>query len=340
MCGLDDVVDALSSMFVDPQYVTLARSLFPAEESALDIAVAVQAVCRKALCSDFLSCFYIELSVGAVFGVQLSDGRAAALKFHPPAADHDHLCAVAHVQGYLQQAGFPCPRILRPPHHDGTRTITFESWCTDGRTRQIVTAPVRGSMARVLALLVQGAARCPFHRNLKPDFLPQSLWPSPHNDLFDFNLTAAGAEWIDRRAELPRRVLDRAPSRLVPGHMDWSLQHFRFDEEDQVAVVFDWDSLRMAQEARIVGGAAATFTLRNDVESQPPTSEQARAFVSDYEAARCAPFTPEEWVTVSAAALYAACYGARCEHAVGTPRSSGRFGRRVESLPDRGYFSA
>jgi hypothetical protein len=63
-----------------------------------------------------------------------------------------------------------------------------------------------------------------------------------------------------------------------------------------------------------------------------------RAFVAAYEAARGAPFTREQWRGVSAAALYATSYGARCEHALGLSAAEGRCSRRLAQTADARYF--
>ena len=60
---------------------------------------------------------------------------------------------------------------------------------------------------------------------LPPD---HGLWPVPHNALFDFEATVAGAEWIDEVAGKAKKILDNSPGRMVVGHADWSAKHLRF----------------------------------------------------------------------------------------------------------------
>ena len=45
-----------------------------------------------------------------------------------------------------------------------------------------------------------------------------------------------------------------------------------------------------------------------------PAPEEALGFLDDYERARGAPFSPPERACARAALVYAAAYGARCEH--------------------------
>jgi len=128
----DGLVAILDRMFLDPEYVTLARPLFPGGCSSPEIALTIAAICRTAMEAEPTECFYVELSVGAVFGIRLSDNRRVALKLHHPSAVHRELAAVANVQRFLYDHGFPCPYVLRDPFHDGMRTISFEEWCAPG----------------------------------------------------------------------------------------------------------------------------------------------------------------------------------------------------------------
>ncbi len=46
------------------------------------------------------------------------------------------------------------------------------------------------------------------------------LWPPPHNALFDFEATAAGAEWIDGIAAYAKDLVDEFQAPVVVGHAD------------------------------------------------------------------------------------------------------------------------
>ncbi len=80
----------------------------------------------------------------------------------------------------------------------------------------------------------------------------------PHNVLFDFEKTAAGAEWIDDLARQAKQILRGATGSLVIGHSDWSLQNMSF-RQGKLNCVYDWDSLRVGLEPCFVGGAARCF---------------------------------------------------------------------------------
>src|SRR5205807_2375298 len=146
---------------------------------------------------------------------------------------------------------------------------------------------------------------------LKPALLapaPGTLWPTPHSKLFDFAATSRGAEWIDDLAALAREQMTPAGRRVI-GHGDWRQEHVRFIGNEPV-VAFDWDSLCCELEPALLGIAAHGFCAdwsRAD-RRQAPTIDEARAFKSDYEAARGTPLSPNERRLCGATFAYACTY--------------------------------
>jgi hypothetical protein len=257
-------------------------------------------------------CFAFEVSVGALLGVVLADGSRAALKVHRRLSD-DQLEIVQDAQRRLHAARFPCPRPL------GVRArTTLEEWVDAGEYRDAHEPIIRTAMAELLAELhrltqtiapANGVAFVGAERG--------ALWPQPHSVLFDFEATAAGAEWIDEIAAAANAVCVTERGRTVASHSDWSVKHLRF-EGSRATVVYDWDSLCRDGEAVVVGHTAATFTYTERLPvDRTPTVGEAKAFVDDYERARGSAFTNAERRAVNAAAVYSRAYGARCAHAVG-----------------------
>lgn len=265
------------------------------------------------VCPDAVDCFMFEVSVGALFGLGLGDGSRVALKIHR-GRDADSLEAVQRVQSHLYEEGFPCPQPL------GVRgRATLERWFDEGVYRDAHEPTVRRVVAQYLARLLR------ITRALRPSagpdpFFPRArgrLWPTPHNVLFDFEATAAGAEWIDEIAQAAKRLRDAREGELIIGHSDWTVKHFRFEGLDPT-VVYDWDSLNTNYETFFVGASAATFTYTEHLPvSVWPTVTEARAFLDDYERERDRPFGPKDQRAVRAAAVYSRAYAARCTHAVG-----------------------
>jgi hypothetical protein len=197
--------------------------------------------------------------------------------------------------------------------------VTLEEWREEGEYRDAHEPEVRRVVAEQLFELFRLTGELQAPEGLEPFFQPPeaALWPIPHNVLFDFEATAAGAEWIDEIAAAAKPVRNARVGHLVIGHGDWTVKHFRFDGL-RPTVIYDWDSLNNDFETVFVGGSAATFTYTEHLPvSVWPAVEETRAFLDEYEQARAARFTSEERAAARAAAVYARAYSARCAHAVG-----------------------
>jgi hypothetical protein len=251
-----------------------------------------------------------------MFGIELRDGSRIALKLHTAAYPSSYLAAAQRVQEHLWRRGFPCPRPL------GVRgRATLEEWIDDGVYRDAHEPDVRRALAVALAHLIELTDELrPMPRLERGFAFPArggSLWPTPHNVLFDFEATSAGAEWIDEVATAARRIRDEPVGREVVGHGDWVANHVRFDGA-KPRVAYDWDSLETDREPNLVGCSAATFTYNEQlpVELEPGVDE-TRAFIADYEAARSTPLTSGERRATQAAAVFVRAYATRCGHALG-----------------------
>ena len=281
-----------------------------------EVASAVAVACRP-LGGVHEGIFY-EAGVGLVVGVQLDTDMAVVLKLHRFNATAERLTACLEVQAHLHDAGLPAPRPLLPVLAIGSGFATVEELRTgaiaDGRDPL-----VRRALATELHRFVEAA------RPLSPDtaldrlWLPASaddpLWATPHDLRFDLDATGAGAEWIDELARVANERRRRDDGDLVIGHFDWRVQNLAFDGA-RVVAIYDWDSLALASEPAIVGQAAGGFPIdwRAGHPDPPPTLDEMRAFVADYEHARGRPFAPSELDALDAANLAMIAYGARCQH--------------------------
>jgi hypothetical protein len=261
--------------------------------------------------------FFFAASVGALFGVSRRDGSRVAIKVHKRYEDDGYFTAMQQVQSALADAGFPAPRPL------GRRgQATLEEWLDEGVFRDAHEPEVRRAMARELVRFHR-LATAPGIRPRRP-FFPlggEALWPVPHNALFDFEATVAGAEWIDEIARAAKSVRDVGAGDEVVGHTDWSAKHIRFDADLQAVVVYDWDSLDTQPEPLLVGNAAGSFTYTEELEHEVfpwPEAQESLAFIADYEAARGEPFNGEERRAAHGACVYLRAYAARCGHAFGS----------------------
>jgi hypothetical protein len=217
--------------------------------------------------------------------------------------------------------------------------VTLEEWREDGGYRDAHEPAVRRVIAGQLAELCRLTGELPPPPGLEPFFQPRDapLWPIPHNVLFDFEATAEGAEWIDEFAGAAKPLRDARAGRLVIGHGDWTVKHFRFDGL-RPTVIYDWDSLNTDFESVFVGSSAATFTYTEHLPvSVWPTVEEARAFLDEYEPLRAEAFSPEERAATRAAAVYSRAYSARGRWSRGSDarETYGPARDREGSAPDR-----
>ncbi|HWJ31622.1 MAG TPA: phosphotransferase [Gaiellaceae bacterium] len=259
--------------------------------------------------------FSFAASVGAVFGVRRRDGSRVAIKVNKLFADEEYLADVQDVQARLADAGYPAPRPLRR-----VGTVTVDEWLDVGEFRNAHEPAVREAMARELVRfhrLATATGLRPRRAFLRPD---GAIWPKPHNVLFDFGATAAGAEWIDEIGAAARAIADVAAGTELVGHTDWSAKHIRFDEQLRATAVYDWDSVTTDVEPNLVGTAAGSFTYTEELDEEIdvwPSTEESLAFIDEYELARGRPFAADERRAAHAACVYLRAYAARCHHAFG-----------------------
>jgi hypothetical protein len=312
---------ALVTIFEDPYDVILSNGVLETADPAV-IHRALAAFCEAHLGSALAEVPYVTFSVGASFGMVLEDGRRAFLKAWNAAMTKASLDAIHTVQHAVAEQGFPAPRVLvRPAPFMGGHASVIE-WMECGAQEDAGRPALRRVMAEALARLIALAEPYVDLPGLPRHGYPEARdWGATHNALFDFEATAAGAEWIDDIAVAAASAARHGQGRRVLGHRDWRVQNMRF-ADGTISAVYDWDSLTVALEPEIVAMAAATFTKTDDIEVERalPTPAAMAAFIADYEAAIGRAFTPGEWRTAGAAATHLLAYTARCEHCYG-PRT-------------------
>ena len=90
-------------------------------------AAALETACAEAVGSEIADGEFVSLSVGAVLGVRLVDGRRVVLKLHLARVSRAFLDAVRSVQRGLRASGFPAPEPLGSPVEWDTGTLVVES---------------------------------------------------------------------------------------------------------------------------------------------------------------------------------------------------------------------
>lgn len=190
-------IDQWNTHFVEP---TVFGTTDPHQ-----IARLFDMFCREELDAALADVLFYESSIGAVCGMRLGDGRRIVVKVHQSSRPLDFLQAIVRVQSYLIDHGYPCTRPLLDPRPLAHGIATTEEFVDEGVYCQAHDPAIRRSMAEMLAWLIQ-LTRTPeaipgLQLALFDRCLPAGvIWPIPHSRLFDFEATAAGAEWIDEIA--------------------------------------------------------------------------------------------------------------------------------------------
>ena len=291
-------------------------------DSAEQIAEMISQFCRSYLDSKLRGYLFYGSSVGSTHGVQLEDGRQVVIKVRPPPdtnpylnSDRMSLESISQVMRWLSDRGYPCPKPILGPTSLAKGLATVDEFLDRGQQGNGFEPECRKLIASGLAELIKvlrsfkGEVSC-----LKYFQRSESLYPQPHSKLFDFEKTAAGAEWIDNFAERARRA-EAHEDKPVLGHGDWRVQHFGF-REGKIVATYDWDSLAFCTETELVGVSAHGFTADWTLEAgrRIPNANDVRAYVADYERARGQPFSELERKSLFAHCVYCIAYSARCAH--------------------------
>jgi len=289
-----------------------------------EILAVMDEFCRQHLGSGIASYLFQKSSIGSAHGVRLRDGRKVVVKARLPASanrglnsDASSLTAVCRVIGWLHKRGYPCAPPIAGPAPLGAGLATVEGFLEGGHRVDGLDPKYRKAMAVGLSELVETLRSMDVDTScLRPFFGGKTLYPQPHSKLFDFEKTAAGAEWIDAFAARAR-ALEEHTGLPVLGHGDWRVEHVLFDG-DEIVATYDWDSLAWMPEAKLVANAAYSFSADWTDEDRPnlPRAADMRAFIADYEQARGQPFSNDERRSLLASCVYGLAYGARCSHAL------------------------
>lgn len=166
-----------------------------------------------------------------------------------------------------------------------------------------------------------------------------SLYPIPHNPIFDFSLNVEDAAWIDElaAAALLAQDGDDTPPRML--HGDWSARNIRIVDHRLIAS-YDWDSLGAFRESKGVGIAAATWRSTGEADDPAaPDSKEIDAYLDLYIKAADGSRSRRWRAAAVGAALYTLAYTARCEHSLQARDGRDQRRRARDTLvADRGGF--
>jgi hypothetical protein len=293
-------------------------------DSAERIAEMTNEFCQIHLGSRLRGYFFYGASVGSTHGVQLEDGRELVIKVRPPpetnpylSLDRTSLESICWVMMWLADRSYPCPKPILGPTPLARGLATAEEFLDIGergdgfkpKCRKVIAS----GFAELIRLLRSFEGEVPCLKHFRRD---HALYAQPHSKLFDFEKTAAGAEWIDTFAERARRA-EAHEHKPVLGHADWRLEHLRF-QDARIVATYDWDSLAFTPETELIGISAHAFTADWTLQGvrRIPTADDIRAYVADYEEARAQAFSKRERRSLFATCVYSITYGARCTHSL------------------------
>ena len=201
---------------------------------------------------------------------------------------------------------------------------TIDEWIDAGEYRDAHEPDVRRAMARELVRfheLATGSGVRP-----RRPFFPlgdEALWPVPHNALFDFEKTRAGAEWIDdiaraakpvrlgrgQRGRRPHRLEREAPALRLRSASDGGLRLGQRDHGSRATACRE-----RGGELHLHGGA-----VLRDRGLAERRRNRSRSWTSTRDGA-WQPFTAGERRSAHGACVYLRAYAARC----GTPSAATR----------------
>ena len=333
----DVPVDSLESVIAAAPPEDLEAVLFGTRDPSV-IADVLGSIVAASIGADVVGVRWYTSSPAAVAAVVLGDGRSVVVRAYQQSVNPAFIDGVIRVQHHLVDKGVPCAGPL-----GGTVIVDGAGNSVLGRVESLVPDPgarrfdpdEMAMSASGLATIVRLAAGVDTagletHPMVLPDLASQ-LYPAPHSPLFDFDATAAGAEWIDDIARAARQAI--TDDGAVIAHGDWSARNVRFNRNGLLAV-FDFESLHYASESMSVGAAAATSrALGEEGEPDAPSADEITRFVAAYEVARGEAFTPSQRNSARAAALFVLAYTARCEHSLEPGVRTGRASGRLASDP-------
>jgi Ser/Thr protein kinase RdoA (MazF antagonist) len=284
-----------------------------------DVAGWYERFCDSVLGSPVRRALFFGASAGCAAGVELRDGRLLVVKAFQPRWRLDCLQVVSAAQRRLVAAGIACPQPEVAPLRFEGIVASVDRLLADPGMRILDPGEMSVS-ARGLATVALTLR----HEDAKPwvgfhlmDRRPGSLYPVPHNPLFDFDLDADAAVWIDELASaaLAAQAVDDSDPQLI--HADWSARNIRIVDHKLVAC-YDWDSLAACTESMAVGFAAATWRSNGESEEDPPDPGLAEidAYLDAYVLAVASPRSRLWRAAAISAGLYSLAYAARCEHSL------------------------
>ena len=228
---------------------------------------------------------FFELSVSAVFGIQLSNSSSIVFKFFPENYGKAHLDAVVKTQTLLFENGFPCPKPITRCHSLCSAIGYAEELIEGGTFQETVERESINELARgqhSIHTILQ---------NIDTNGLNRFLIPRESKE-------------ADELAQKAQKLLCAHEPRLIVGHSEWGFKCTRF-ENNKLVAAFDWYSLVEEDELVLLGVAAAShWQSPYGNRSIEPKLSLMKDYVEAYQSARGRPFNIAEKLIINAAMAY------------------------------------
>ncbi|SDS83605.1 Phosphotransferase enzyme family protein [Friedmanniella luteola] len=259
--------------------------------------------------------------LSVVIGLRLADAREVVVKVRPASS---RTAGCVEVQRRLFAAGYPCPEPLTGAAPLGDGVATAEAHVPGGDPLPGAEHAARRS-AEAFARLIRLAPRPDEVPSLVPvpswaawDHAGPGPWPRPEGVEVDLD-AVEGAGWLDRAGSQARARLRVGGAEVVIGHCDWLADNVRW-RGDELLVVHDWDSAVAADEAVLVGLAAALYSPVST--HALATVEETDRFLGAYRDARPGALTAHGLERAWAAGVWTRAYDAKDQHVAGHPITS------------------
>ena len=285
-----------------------------------DLDGPLAAFVREHLGAEPREVFFSRVSMSAVHGVVLEDGRRVAVKVRSKGSRLEVAC---RAQEAARAAGIDCPHILVGPTHlkqGPDAWVTVEEWRGEGEVEPPGDPALQ--YAQLLADVNAALRTMPRPEVSPPPWLdyhhghPMRTWPPPASDRWDPHRIEA-----DLPPELPG-IARAARARLLAANLPTHLMHgdlnpanVRWVVSGDVAspLVHDWDSVVVTSEAVVAGEVAADLTMVPGDERLADIPTCARLLAA-FEDAREVPLTAEEREVAWATTAWLGAYNAAFEH--------------------------
>jgi hypothetical protein len=131
-------------------------------------------------------------------------------------------------------------------------------------------------------------------------------WYNPHNSLFDFSRFQEETRWIDDKMHESLNVINEENEKnCILSHLDWSGKHFKFDKNNEITIIYDWDSLFYTNLYGSIARAALTYVYNDEI-GKPgfSTIDEIARFIHLYEEYQGRNFISDEYIQIAGHLTY------------------------------------